>query len=55
MGDVKERARHGAKARDLETHARKRFDVRFDVDWTPEAQLAHYLAVLDRLRVEAEP
>jgi hypothetical protein len=35
MGDVKERARHGAKARDLETHARKRFDVRFDVEWTP--------------------
>jgi hypothetical protein len=38
MGDVKDRARRGQKARDLETHARRRFDLRFDVDLTPEVR-----------------
>jgi hypothetical protein len=38
MGDVKDRARRGPKARDLETHARQRFGLRFDVDWTPDVR-----------------
>ena len=38
MADVKDRARSGQKARDIETHAHQRFGLRFDIEWTPEVR-----------------